>query len=102
LLKGKGSAVDRESIFEILLRYINEFAGRDYQPTDIDRSRSPADYGVDSLNVLQVLTEIESALGIEIDLGQISQSDFASIESILDYLDAIRIEDKASEGPTTR
>lgn len=82
--------MDREAIFKVLLEYINEFAGREYQPADIDRSRSPADYGVDSLNVLQVLTEIEGALGIEIDLAAISASDFASIDSILDYLAALR------------
>jgi acyl carrier protein len=93
--------LDREAIFETLLEYINEFAGREYQPTDIDRSRPPADYGVDSLNVLQVLTEIESALGIEIDLGEISAADFASIDSILDYLEALRSEADARDRPTT-
>lgn len=83
--------MNREAVFQILLELINEFGGRDYTAADIDRSRSPADYGVDSLNVMQILTEIEGALGFEIDLGQLSESDFASIDSILDYLETLRV-----------
>jgi acyl carrier protein len=84
--------MDREEIFSILLECINEFGGSDYAAEEIDRSRSPVDYGVDSLNVLQILTEIESRLGFEVDLSQLSEADFASINAVLDYLAAARLQ----------
>ena len=91
--------MDREAIFRILLSHINELGGRDYDPADVDRSRSPADYGVDSLNVMQILTELEGALDFEIDLGQLSESDFASIDSVLDYLERLQLENASSQAP---
>lgn len=82
--------MDREGLFRVLVESVNEFAGRDYAPEDIDRSRSVFDYGVDSLNVMQILAEIEEAMGTELDLGALSESDVTSIDSLLDYLSAAR------------
>jgi acyl carrier protein len=82
--------VDREQILEVVVEQVNDFAGRDYAPADIDRSRSIMEYGVDSLNMLQVLAEVEEALGIEIDLGSLNESDFASVDSLLDFLGSLR------------
>lgn len=81
--------MDREAIFKVLLDSINEFGGREYTPADIDRSRPVFDYGVDSLNVMQILAEIEGAVGFELDLGRLSESDVASIDSLLDYLESL-------------
>lgn len=80
--------MDREEMFLALVECINEFGGSDYTGEEIDRGRSPVDYGVDSLNVMQILGEIEVKLGIEVDLSRLSESDFSSIEGVLDFLAA--------------
>jgi acyl carrier protein len=82
--------MEREALFRVLLESINEYAGRDYTPEDVDRARPVFDYGVDSLNVMQVLAEIEDALGLEIDIGSLSEGDLASIDSLLDWLASLR------------
>ena len=93
--------MDREEMFAILLGCINEFGGSDYTAEQIDRSRSPADYGVDSLNVMQILTEIEDRLEFEVDLGQLSESAFASIDGVLDFLLAERLQSGRPQGPAS-
>ena len=39
---------------------------------------------------MQILAEIEDAIGLEIDLGRLSESDLSSIDSLLDYLRSLR------------
>jgi acyl carrier protein len=84
------SYMQREDLFRVLLESINEHGGRDYAPDDVDRSRPVFDYGVDSLNVMQILAEVEDALGLEIDIGSLSEGDLASIDSLLDWLASLR------------
>lgn len=79
--------MDRDSIFRLLLRSVNDFGGHAYSPDDIDLSRSIFDFGVDSLNVMQILGELEDA-GIQIDLSGLTEEHVGSINALLDYLEA--------------
>ena len=79
--------MDREELFRVLLESINEFSGRQYKPEDVDRSRSIIDYGVDSLNVMQILADVEEDSSLQIDLGGLREEHAQSIEALLDYLE---------------
>lgn len=78
--------MDREAAFLLLITGVNEVGGYEYQPSEIDRSLPMTAYGVDSLNVMQVLASIEARSGLVIDHTQLSEFDFASIDSLLDHL----------------
>jgi acyl carrier protein len=82
--------MDQELVFRVLLDSVNEFSGRDYTPDDIDRSRPVFDYGVDSLNIMQILAEVEDALDLEVDLGRLSEAELVSIDSFVNYLESLR------------
>jgi acyl carrier protein len=82
--------MDQELVFRVLLDSVNEFSGRDYTPGDIDRSRPVFDYGVDSLNIMQILAEVEDALDLEVDLSRLSEAELVSIDSFVDYLESLR------------
>ena len=82
--------LDDERIFEVLLTSVNEYSGRQYTAADIDRSRPVFDYGVDSLNMMQILTELEDELGLEIDLSELSESQLESVDALIEYLGSRR------------
>jgi acyl carrier protein len=87
--------MDQSDLLDALLECINEFTGHDYVSSDVDPARPLNDYGIDSLNVLQILAAVEDALGIEIDLSELSESSMASIATLLEYLASLR--DSAAE-----
>jgi acyl carrier protein len=78
--------MDRDAVLAGLVEGINEVGGYDYAPGDLDGSQPITAYGVDSLNVMQVLASLESGLGLTVDQSRISESDFASVDSLLNYL----------------
>jgi acyl carrier protein len=82
--------MDDDRVFEVLLNSVNEFSGREYTAADIDRSRPVFDYGVDSLNMMQILTELEEELELEIDLSELSESQLESVDSLVEFLGSRR------------
>jgi acyl carrier protein len=76
----------REEILDVLVGAVNEHSGREYGATDIDLSRPVVDYGLDSLNMMQVLAQLEEELEIDIDLGELTESNTESIDALLGFL----------------
>lgn len=79
--------MERDELHRIVVSCINEFTGREYSQADIDEARSPMDYGVDSLNVLQILGELEDKLKVDIDLGRVTEGDVSTVGAVLDFLE---------------
>lgn len=78
--------MDRTDCFDALLASLNEVCGYDYSPADIDVSLPITAYGVDSLNAMQILASVEGQLGVQIDQSRLSESDFASVDTLVDFI----------------
>ncbi|MFT3864046.1 MAG: acyl carrier protein [Solirubrobacterales bacterium] len=69
-----------------LVNGINDVCGYSYGTEEIDPSRPITDFGVDSLNVMQVLAAVEAHLDIRVDQGRLTERDFVSVGTLADYL----------------
>jgi acyl carrier protein len=76
----------KDEALVLLVNGINDVCGYAYGTEEIDMSRPITDFGVDSLNVMQVLAAVETNSHIRIDQGQLTERDFVSVGTLADYL----------------
>ncbi len=73
---------EAEEVRSVLARLISEQCGTPAE--EIDLSKTPAEYGIDSLTRLQMLVDVEDELHIEIpDQGLSVEQSFAELEEVI-------------------